>query len=86
MDSEPFFSEDLQGWTSECSVSEATEKGKQPLAEIRSERTYFKMAPVSKAAIRSVQSKSDILHASTKPKGNLCFNLKSDRSFGKYKK
>ncbi|XP_044182296.1 uncharacterized protein LOC114970723 [Acropora millepora] len=70
MDSVPLFGEDLQGWTSECSVREATEKGKQPLAEIRSERTYFKMAPVSKAAIRSVQSKSDILHASTKPKAD----------------
>ena len=34
---------------------------------------------VSKATIMSVQSASDILHNSTKAKGNLRFNLKSDR-------
>ncbi|XP_044182295.1 uncharacterized protein LOC122963069 [Acropora millepora] len=50
----PDSSEPLQGWASESSVREAMEKGKQLLAEIRSERT-----------IRSVQSASDILHKST---------------------
>ncbi|XP_067024616.1 uncharacterized protein [Acropora muricata] len=59
----PVFGEDLQGWASESSVREAIEKGKQLLAEIRSERT--EMVPVSKAAIMSVQSVSDILFAST---------------------
>ena len=38
-----------------------------------------KLCQVSKAAIMSVQSASDILHNSTKPKHNLRFNLKSDR-------
>ena len=50
----PDLSERLQGWASESSVREAIEKGKQLLAEIRSERTII-----------SVQSGSDSLHAST---------------------
>jgi len=50
----PDLSEPLQGWASESSVREAIEKGKQLLAEIRSERTII-----------SVQSASDSLHAST---------------------
>ena len=49
-----YTAQDLVGWASESSVREAMEKGKQLLAEIRSERT-----------IRSVQSASDILHSST---------------------
>ena len=57
------FGEDLQGWASESSVREAIEKGKELLAEIRSER--LETVPVSKAAIMSVQSVSDILFAST---------------------
>ncbi|XP_067024305.1 uncharacterized protein [Acropora muricata] len=63
----PFVSytaEDLMGWASESSVREAIEKGKQLLAEIRSERPDIKMAPVSKAAIMSDQSASEILHNS----------------------
>ena len=50
----PRYVDNLQGWASESSVREAIDKGKQLLAEIRSERT-----------IMSVQSASDILHAST---------------------
>ncbi|XP_067024301.1 uncharacterized protein [Acropora muricata] len=50
----PGVSERLQRWASESSVRKAIEKGKQLLAEIRSERT-----------IMSVQSASDSLHAST---------------------
>ena len=50
----PDLSEPLQGWASESSVREAIEKGKQLLAEIRSERT-----------ITSVQSASESPHAST---------------------
>ncbi|XP_015778877.1 PREDICTED: uncharacterized protein LOC107356763 [Acropora digitifera] len=59
----PFYGEGLQEWASEDSVREAIDKGKELLAEIRSER--IEMEPVSKAAIMSVQSASDILHAST---------------------
>ena len=63
MGSVPVFGESLQGWASESSVREAIDKGKRLLAEIRSER--IEMVPVRKAAIMSVQSASDILHAST---------------------
>ena len=59
----PFYGEGLQEWASEDSVREAIDKVKQLLAEIRSER--IEMVRVSKAAIMSVQSASDILHAST---------------------
>ena len=59
----PVFDEVLQGWASESSVREAIEKGKELLAEIRSER--IEMEPVSKAAIMSVQNSSNILHNSS---------------------
>ena len=54
----PVYGEGLQGWASESSVREAIYKGKRLLERIE-------MVPVSKAAIMSVQSASDILHAST---------------------
>ena len=59
-----YTAEDLMGWAPESSVREAIEKGKQLLAEMRSERPNIKMVPVSKAAIMSVQSASEILHNS----------------------
>ena len=49
-----------QEWATEDSVREAVEKGKQLVKETRT-----KMVHVSKAAIMSVQSASDILHTST---------------------
>lgn len=48
MDSEPLFGENSQGCTSECSVREATEKGKQ------SERTYYKMVPADTAKMSTL--------------------------------
>ena len=50
-----------QEWATEDSVREAVEKGKHLVKETR----LAKMVHVSKAAIMSVQSASDILHTST---------------------
>ena len=61
MPSAPLFGDDLQGWASESSVREAIDKGKKLMEEIR----RGLMVAVNKAAIMSVQSASDILHAST---------------------
>ena len=61
-----FFEKSLRGWALESSVREAIDKVKKLLAEIRSER--IEMVPVSKVAIMSVQSASDILHAITDKK------------------
>jgi len=58
----PRVNEYFQPWASERSVRKAIEKGKQLLAETRSERTDIKMVPVSKAAIMRVQTASEILH------------------------
>ena len=55
------FGDDLQGWASESSVKEAIDNGKKLIEEIR---RGIKV-PVSQAAIMSVQSASEILHAST---------------------
>ena len=57
----PLYGEDLQGWASESSVREAIDKGKKLMEEIR----RGLMVAVNKAAIMSVESASDILHAST---------------------
>ena len=57
----PVYSDDLQGWASESSVREAIDKGKNLMEEIR----RGLMVAVNKAAIMSVESASDILHAST---------------------
>ena len=53
----------LQGWASESSVREAIDKGKKLMVKIRRGRN-IEMVAVSKAAIMSVQSASDILHTS----------------------
>ena len=57
----PLYGENLQGWASESSVKEAIDKGKKLMEEIR----RGLMVAVNKAAIMSVESASDILHAST---------------------
>ncbi|XP_067024623.1 uncharacterized protein [Acropora muricata] len=57
----PLYGENLQGWASESSVREVIDKGKKLMEEIRRGMPVA----VNKAAIMSVESASDILHAST---------------------
>ncbi|XP_015780938.1 PREDICTED: uncharacterized protein LOC107358880 isoform X4 [Acropora digitifera] len=60
----PFYGNYLQGWASEGSVREAINKGKKLMEEIR----RGLIVTVSKAAILSVQSASEILHNSIQEK------------------
>ena len=64
MSAVPFAGPCLKKQAVERSVKEVIDKGKDLMAEIRRQRTDIKMVAVSKAAIMSVQSASDILHTS----------------------
>ena len=64
MSAVPLAARHLKKQAVERSVKKVIDKGKDLMAEIRRKRTDIKMVAVSKAAIMSVQSASDILHTS----------------------